>query len=398
MRTDLPHVLTLTDTIGHGGAERIAVEIALGTDPERFRRTVCVSRSLQGDPESLQNRDRLVRAGVTVLELDRGGRADLAAWRRLAGYIRRERVDVVHAHKFGSNVWGAILGRSLRVPVVVGHEHTWSFEGQPVRRLLDRWVVAAGSDAVVAVSNADRRRMIAVVGMPADRVVLIPNGIAPRTPEDPGALRRELGLAPDAPVIALVAVLRPQKAIDVMLDALAIVRRTRPSAHLVVAGPGDPSALRAQARRLGVAEGVSLLGPRGDIADILAAADVGALSSDFEGSPLVVLEYMAAGLPVVATAVGGVPDMVVDGESGLLVAPRDPDALAGALTRVLGHPELARRLGAAGRARQERVFSNRAMIEQVLALYARLLAAQGAGARVRAGAGEDPAGARTPVA
>lgn len=374
--TPKPHILTLTDVVGLGGAERIAEDLSVLADPERFRRSLCVTRPTGDVPGSDASLARLRDAGVDVVFLERRHRFDIRPLARLA-QLRHGRVDVIHAHKFGSNVWAALLGHALGVPVVVAHEHTWSFEGQLGRRLADRHLVARFSDAVIAVSEADRARMVAEVGMPAGRVVLIHNGIAECEGGNGLAVRRELGLAPGAPVLLQTATLRPQKAVEVMIAATALLRRVHPDVRLLVAGEGDVGRLQAVAAAEGVADAVSLLGPRTDVADLRAAATVGVLSSDFEGMPLAVLEYMAAGLPVVATAVGGLPEIVRDGETGFLVAPRDPAALAERIGRLLADPALARDMGERGRRRQEEQFSSDAMVAAVTGLYARLLAAKG---------------------
>jgi glycosyltransferase involved in cell wall biosynthesis len=369
-----PHVLTLTDVVGRGGAEAVAEELSVHADPERFDRSLCVTRPTAHVAGADASLARLRDAGVEVVFLERRGRLDVRPFGRLLSLLRDRPVDVVHAHKFGSNVWAALLGHTAGVPVVIAHEHTWSFEGQPVRRLADRHLVARLSDAVIAVSEADRRRMVAEVGMPGDRVVLIRNGIDGAPGGDGQQVRRELGLAPGVPVLLQTATLRPQKAVEVMIAATGILRRTHPDARLLVAGGGDVARLHDVAAAQGVADAVLLLGPRVDVADLLAAASVGVLSSDFEGMPLAVLEYMAAGLPVVATAVGGVPEIVREGETGFLVAPRDPAALAERVSRLLDDPELARDMGERGRRRQREAFSRQAMVGAVTALYERLLA------------------------
>lgn len=371
------HVLTLTDVVGRGGAEAVAEELCVQADPALFRRSLCVTRPTAQVPGADASLARLRDAGVEVMFLERSQRFDLRPLGRLAAHVRGHGVDVIHAHKFGSNVWAALLGRALGVPVVIAHEHTWSFEGQRGRRLIDRHVVARFCDAVIAVSEADRRRMVAEVGMPADRVSLIHNGVAGYAGGDGESIRRELGLSDAAPVLVQTATLRPQKAVEVMIAATALVRRTHPDVRLLVAGEGDTAALLQVASAHGVGDAVSLLGPRGDVPDLLAAASVGVLSSDFEGMPLAVLEYMAAGLPVVATDVGGVPEIVHDGETGFLVAPRDPPALAERIGRLLDDPALARAMGERGRHRQQEAFSREAMVGAVTALYLRLLAANG---------------------
>ncbi len=366
-----PHVLTLTDSILIGGAERLAMDLTRGTQPERFRRTICVTRRMAHGSQVYAAADipALREEGVEVLELDRVSRVDLWGWLRLIRYLRSEEVDVIHAHKFGSNVWAAVLGRLCGVPVIIAHEHTWSFEGQRLRRWLDRRIVARLSDVVIAVSEADRKRMVEIVGMPPERVVLIENGIRASPVGDGEAVRRSVGIVRDTPVLVSVSVLRPQKALDVMIHALAILRRSRPEVRLLIAGQGDHEALSALVHELALEQAVTFLGFRRDVHNVLAAGDIAVSSSDFEGSPLAVMEYMAAGLPVVATAVGGVPRLVENERTGLLVPRRDPQALARALERLLDDRVLARAMGERGRERQQREFSFDATLREVQALY-----------------------------
>jgi glycosyltransferase involved in cell wall biosynthesis len=393
-----PHVLTLVDQVGPGGAEHVAEEILLGLDPDRFRRSVCITRSTETSPNDAteMSLSRLRNAGVEVISLDRGSRLDVAPMVRLGRLLSSGQVDLVHAHKFGSNVWGAALGHLGHVPVVISHEHTWSFEGQIARRLIDRHIVSRFSDTVIAVSQADRRRMISIVGMPNERVTLIPNGIPQPRPLHAASVRANFGIADDAPLLAQTAVLRPQKAIVTMLEAMVVVHERQPAARLLVLGPGDPSALQARAAELGVTDAVSFIGQRDDVDDILAAADMGVLSSEFEGMPLAILEYMAAGLPVVSTGVGGVPEIVCEGQTGLLVPRGDSRALAEGIGRLIADPELAREMGLNGRRRQRERFSAAAMIREITALYERLLGAAGIYVPPRVGVGE-PSLAKPPA-
>lgn len=372
------HVLAITDSLGTGGAEQIVLSLNLALDPERFQRTVCVSRDPtyldpSGEYDTPGRLACLRDHGVALVMLRRQSSFNVLEWLRLIRFIRAHRVDVIHTHKFGSNFWGAVVGRLARVPVVIAHEHTWSFEGQPLRRFIDRRVIGRLADAVIAVSAADRRRMIEVVGIPADRVVFIPNGIQPLSVGDGPALRREAGVPPRAPALVAVANLRPQKALDVLLRAVSLVRRRFPDAYLLLAGGGDRAPLEALAAELGISAAVVFLGMRFDVENVLAAGDIAVSSSDFEGSPLAAMEYLAAGLPVVATEVGGMPDLVRHGENGLLVPRRDPEALAGAISELLGDPARAREMGERGRELQRKEFSLDAMVQRVQDLYVELL-------------------------
>lgn len=366
------HVVTLVNRLTRlGGAEQLAMEVSMRLDPMRFERTLCVTRPERADQGAA---DELEAAGVRLLRLERRGSFHLTAWWPLVAFLRRKRVDVIHAHMFSSNLWGTLIGRLAGVPVIVAHEHTWSFEGQPLRRFLDRNVIGRGSDALLAVSGEDRRRMIDVERLDPDDVRLLPNGITPLPPVRHD-VRAELGIAPGDPVLGTVAVLRPQKALDDLVRAVAQLITEFPRLRVLIAGDGqERGSLERLARELGVAGAVSLLGPRNDVPDVLAALDITVSSSRFEGSPLAIMEYMAAAKPVVATRVGGVPDLIEDGTHGLLVEPRDPDALAQAIGRLLRDPAEARRMGAQGRERQRQEFDLDVMVGRIEALYLELLA------------------------
>lgn len=367
-------VLTLVDkpTVT-GGAERLAAVVAMKLDPARFESVLCASR--RTDEPLLDS--ELEEAGIGVLALGRRSKLDLLAWRPLVSHLR-DGVDVVHAHMFGSNVWGTVLGRLSGVPVVVAHEHTWSFQGRPLRRFLDRELVSRLADVFVAVSGEDRRKMIEVEGVDPAKIRLIPNGIPSPANGGVGDVRADLGIEPGAPVLGVVCELRAQKALEVLFEAAAILLSEFPTLKVLVAGDGPERArLEEASQRLGVEDAVLLLGIRRDVPAVLAAVDVAVLCSDYEGSPLSVMEYMAAGKPVVSTRVGGVPELVEEGVHGLLVEPRDPAALAEAVARLLRDPALAKRLGAQGRERQQREFSLEAMVRRIEDLYEELWLASG---------------------
>jgi glycosyltransferase involved in cell wall biosynthesis len=319
---------------------------------------------------------------VRTLTLDRTSRVDLLAWRPLISALRRERPDILHCHMFGSNISGAILGRLTGIPVVIAHEHVWSFEGQAIRRLLDREVIGKYADAFLTVSRETRQQMIEVEDLDPKIVRILPNGIPPLPAPSGHDVRKELGLARDEPVIGTVSLFRPQKALDVLIRSVPLVARDIPSLKVVIVGAGpEETRLRALVKELGLGRIVRFTGPRSNVADFLAIFDIALLSSDYEGTPLSVIEYMAAGKPVVATRVGGVPDLVEDGVHGLLVAPRDTEALARAVVRLLRDPSLRARMGVAARARQQREFSIDVTLDQLQLLYKELFRASGRGRR-----------------
>jgi glycosyltransferase involved in cell wall biosynthesis len=292
--------------------------------------------------------------------------------------LRDEGFHVLHAHKFGSNLWGSIVGRASRVPVIVAHEHSWSYEGQPVRRILDGHVIGRLADVVVAVSTRDRERMTSVEGIPASKTLYIPNAFVRRPHVAPGGdLRAELGLSPSASVVATLAMLRPEKRLDVMIEAFTSVSRQLDDAHLVIGGGGPmKDEWAALAARLGVGDRVHWLGTREDVEGVLEAADVAALSSEREGMPLFAFECMATRTPLVATDVGGLRDVFPGGQGALLVPPGDPDAFAAALLELLRSPDRRRAMADAAYERMPEFSAERAA-ERVGELYERLLAARG---------------------
>ncbi len=374
-------VVTFVDFLScFGGAEHLALLIATRLDPDRFDSILCVSRwPLTGpwkdDPSASPALDMLEASPARFLPLKRRRKVDIAALARLERFLRRERVDVLHSHKFGSNVWGTLVGRIARVPVVLAHEHTWSYEGQPLRRFLDRELIARGATRFIAVSREDRRRMSEVEGIDPARTLFIPNGVL-SSPEPTGRdVRAELGIPATAPVVGTVGVLRPQKALHVMVRALARLRGRWPQIRLLIVGDGPERAgLQALATELGILDAVSFLGHRSDVPDVLRAIDVAVSCSDFEGSPLAVMEYMDAALPIVATAVGGVPDLIEPGVHGLLVPRGDPVALADAIAQALAEPERAREMGARARERRRSEFDIDTLVRRLEALYLELLA------------------------
>ncbi|MCB0881602.1 MAG: glycosyltransferase [Thermoleophilia bacterium] len=347
-------VVMLVESVYGGGAERFTVGLSRALSARGEHVVVCASRGAGRNREPIAH-----ETGVDVLMLGRTRMVSPVAWARLVRYLRRHRVDVLHSHMYGSNVWAPILGRLGGVPVVVATEHSWTYEGQRIRKLLDRFWVGRGVDAFVAVSPEDARRMAEIEKVPAGKIRMIPTGLL-RDPDDlasaPATVRDELGLGRGVPVVGAVGHLRPMKAIDVLVDAFARVLERVPDAHLIIAGDGPlrPD-IEAQIAALGVGARVHLLGVREDVPAVLASSDVVAMPSDSEGSPIALIEAMTAGRAVVATRVGGVPAILDEGRCGVLVPPRDPAALADAVESLLADPQRAARLGrvAATRARGE---------------------------------------------
>jgi glycosyltransferase involved in cell wall biosynthesis len=359
---------------GGGGAERVARDQLVELDPKRFERVLFVSRPPEpGDPTGEAVVADLRRRGVAVHFLKRRFKYDALAWWPMFQALRRERTDVLHAHSFGQNAWASVIGRLTRVPAVIAHEHNWAFTGRAVRPVIDREVIARCASAMVVVSQEARRRMIEVERIAPERLVFLPNGIRALPPGDGDAVRTELGIGRDDPVIGTVCILRAEKAIDVLVRAAALLVRDFPRLRVLIVGDGDERAsVEALVKQLGLEERVLLTGARTDVPDVLAALDVAVLSSDYEGIPLSLLEFMDAGKPIVATNVGGVPEVIENGVHGVLVPPRDEAALAAAVGRLLQDRDAARDMGARAQARCRHEFSLARTVERLQQLYERL--------------------------
>ena len=370
-------VLSLLDTLRPGGAERVAVTIAARIDRERYEPMVCVSRGSACPPLA----DVLEAADVPIVMLERQHRVAFWNWRRLLALLRRERIDIVHAHMFGSNVWGTALGRAAGVPVVVAHEHSWSFERDRIRYALDRELIARGADAFVAVSEQDRTRMVELERIPARKIRVIRNGIPPLEPPR-SDLRAELGLSTRTPLVGTLTVLRPEKGLDVLVEAAARLVPRMPQLRVVIAGVGpDEARVRDAIRASSLERNVLLIGFRTDVAAVLDALDVVVFSSDREGSPLAVIESMAAGKAIVATAVAGISELLLHEQHALLVPPRDSEALADAVACLLRDRALAADLGTRARERQRARFDVDSTVQAFEDLYEQLYAASPRGRR-----------------
>jgi glycosyltransferase involved in cell wall biosynthesis len=213
--------------------------------------------------------------------------------------------------------------------------------------------------------------MISAEGINPSKIVVIPNGIIEAAHEDVSPVRSELNLPTDAITLACVGV-RREKRVERVIEALDLLRGAHPNLVLLVIGDyqSELDRLRGEARRRDLSDRVLFLGERHDVRSLLALTDIAVLASDREGSPLAVLEYMAAGCAIVATRVGGIPGMIRDGTEGVLVSPGDAGALADTIGKLAGDPVRRNELGSAARARQAQDFSLTAVVRQTSELYA----------------------------
>lgn len=367
-------VMHVVFSLEPGGMEFGVVKLVNGLDPRRVQSAICSttpSVALKG----------LVSASVPVHQLNRRNGNDVRLIWALQRLFRRERPDVVHTHGWGTLLEGMLAARLAGVPAVVHGEHG-TLQLKRHQRWLQRqaWLSA---DRVLSVSSRLAERMTSEMRLPAERVTTIRNGVdLTRFSSTSRSVAREtLEIPAEALVFGTVGRLVPVKDHGTLLEAFARVTKDGIDAFLLISGEGPLRApLLARAQELGVHDRVRFLGHRRDVETVLAALDVFVLSSVSEGLSNTILEAMASGLPVVATRVGGADELVLDGETGLLVSPAAPDAMAATLRRLAADEGGRRSMGTAARHRVEREFALSAMVERYETLYVDLARLNSGGA------------------
>jgi glycosyltransferase involved in cell wall biosynthesis len=355
--------LLLVDSLDVGGAERHVADLALALEHEGHKPEVACSVA---GPLSA----RLDGAGVPVRPLVGRlvkRRASAAYAHRLRRLVRGGRFVLVHAHVYASTVAAAVATLGAGIPLVVT-EHTEATWQGPGARLLNGWVCRRAG-RVIAVSNAIRRRAIERDRVPPERVTVVPNAVAPAAAPDHSPPDLPDGLC-GRPLVGVVARHQPEKGVQTFLKAAARVALRFPETRFPIIGDGPlRGELELLAERVGLSGRAFFLGFRSDASSIMRSLDVLVVPSRTEGSPLVTLEAMAAGVPVLASAVGGIPDQIRHESEGLLVPPGDPVALSDALLRLLEDPGFARALGEAGSLRAATEFGYATMLRRIEAVY-----------------------------
>ena len=369
-------VLHLLSTLQRGGTEMALLRLLPRMDPAAWTFRVAW---LHGPGDLAAEFEQVCGAPPQPFGLR--FKADLAVLPRLVGWMRRERIDLIQTHMDLADYYGAAAARLLGVRLVSIRQNADEFRTRrtwkrPPFLLLEHLSYAA-ADAVIAVSDGLVEFLARAEGLPRHKTVVIPNGVDPtiamRAPHREAA-RRSLQLPAAIPLIGAVGRLAEQKGHRDLLRALPDIRAEFPAAQVVIAGEGpERQHLEAEVLRLGVGDAVRFLGHRGDVAALLAAIDLFAFPSLWEGMPMALLEAMAMAKPLVAARGVGVDDLVTDGVHGLLVAPRDPAGLAAAARRLLRDPQAAAGLGEAARRRVLDRYTLGRIAADVDRLYRRVL-------------------------
>jgi glycosyltransferase involved in cell wall biosynthesis len=356
--------LLVVDSLEVGGAERHVVDLAVAL--RRKGHGVTVACSATGGLSDLLDGanvpvrvllDRLVKRRVSVTYA-----------RGLRRLVREQRFDLVHAHIYASAAASALATVGTGVPLVVTEHTEGAWQGRHAR-LLSR-LIYRRARSVIAVSSPIRGRLLERDGVPPEKISFIPNAVISASGRKPGTTSTLPDERREGPLVGVVARLQPEKGVANFLKAAARVSAACPAARFLVVGDGPlREELLRLADRLGLRERVRFLGHRADARELVGLLDVLVVPSLTEGTPLIVLEAMAAGVPLVASAVGGVTDQVRHGKEGLLIPPGDATALGDALLELLQDPDRAHRLGEAGRRRADSVFSHAAMVRKIEGVY-----------------------------
>ena len=368
-------VFYFVDSFEIGGTETQAVELALRMSQGGHAVTM---GALQAKGPLL---DRLRGSAVAVEQFYPRGGLDstrgLLEVLRLSRYLRRHRFDVVHTHDLWSNLMGVVAAKLARVPAIVSSQRDLSHDVwyQGARRAwlrrIQKW-----SDVVLVNSGAIGDDLVSRDGFNPARIRVIHNGVEVARFRGDRGLRQTLFPSLDAcKLIVLVGNMHTDvKGQDVLIAAAPAVLREFPDTRFVLVGDGvRRHVFEEMATEAGVKNHFLWLGRRADVADILACCDLAVLPSRAEGFPNAVLEYLAAGLPTIATRVGGIPELIEDGVTGVLVAPEDPSALSSAILSLLRAPGNARCIAVSGHESAVQKYSFERMLGEVEALYTELL-------------------------
>jgi glycosyltransferase involved in cell wall biosynthesis len=375
-------IVMATESVAFGGVEMALLQIVERLDPQEFEISVFLPRD-----EALGSLvERLRQAGSAVVEAPRKyGKYDPLFALALRNHIRARRAPLVHLHQ--SHIYGfehvVALLRASGVPVILATEQNGPYEAprlERARRLLKRWNCRM-LDGTFVVSVALQRLLVEEFGAAPRDVWLLGNSVDTHRFHagiDALEARRELGAPEDVPVFFTAARLEHQKGLEYLIRAAAILLRDFPAGRFWIAGTGSlRESLQSLAQSCGVSHAVTFLGFRSDLPSLIAASNVFVLPSLYEGLPLTILEAMATGRPVVATRVGGTPDVVHDGQTGLLVEPADVEGLAAAMSRLLREPALARTMATQGAVLARDGYGIDAAVASIAGRYRSALAKKG---------------------
>lgn len=360
--------MQITHDLNIGGLQRVVVDLARNIDKERFDVSVCALR--EGGPLERE----LLDDGIPVIKLsDDRKRVDYLTFWRLYRVFRAMRPSIVHTHNTQPFLEGTLAAVLAGVPSVIHTDHGRRFPDKTrymtAERIMSRFV-----RRIVAVSEATKHDLVRYEKIPEAKIMVVANGIDERKyglPGDRNGKRRELGIAPEAgPLIGWCGRLAPEKGLADLISAVALMTKDFPNLLLLIVGEGElETSLRQKVHERNLGRWIRFVGPRSDVPEIMVLLDLFVLPSLREGLPLVLLEAMAASLPIVATDVGGNANAVVDGINGLIVKPGDPDGLVAAMNRLLSDKAMQETCAKNSLKLFHQCFGLRKMLDEYEAIY-----------------------------
>ncbi|HRZ87025.1 MAG TPA: glycosyltransferase [bacterium] len=364
-------VLLLALNSSVGGTEKMVLELAAGLDRSRFEPCIC---TLVGDGTLVRE---AIRRGMPAYDLEMSGPLDIRILPKLLRLLRERDIAVLHTFLYHANILGRLLGRYAKIPVIISTQRSTDPWRTWYHRLADRWT-AGLADAIISNSQSGKERLTAVERIAGEKISVVRNGI--RLDVDAalrrGAEVRQLrGIGSGDIIIGTVANLKEAKGLETLIDAVAILQNDMPDARAMIVGHGPLlHRLRARVRRRGMTNRIIFAGLQADAVGYCAAFDLYVQPSRWEGTPVALMEAMALGKPVIASAVGGIPEIVADGKDGMLVPAGRPDELSAAIAALINDPARAAALGKSAREKMEREFTVKRMVHETERIYDALIA------------------------
>jgi glycosyltransferase involved in cell wall biosynthesis len=360
-------VLHVIDTTGPGGAETVFIEMCARLNPERYKSVVVITGIGWVH-------DELLRRGIQPVIIPTMKSFDIQYLRKLRAVVRRHKVDLIQSHLFGSNVYSSIVGIVTRTPVVSTFHGSVDISANERLKWLKFALLNSGSAKIVFVSNYLKRAISQLARVSSDKAVIIYNGVDTQRfcPGRDLQLRRALGISDSDFLVGAIGNIRISKAYDILLQAAALLSRESIQCKFVIIGEGRghlQKELLALRKTLGLEQDVFFLGFRADTQEIFNNLDAFVLSSTTEGFSISTIEAMASGVPVIATKSGGPQEILVDGDTGLLVESKSPAAIAEAIQRLEADLVLRKILAEKGLRHVREKFSIDAMVNSYDQLY-----------------------------
>lgn len=362
-------VLQVINSLEIGGAERVAANIAANLDAALYE-SVIITIDKLGPFRSL-----LDKSGIEYMSLEKGPGNKPSIFFKIAREIKKRKIDIITTHNYGALYYGGVGGWLASVRRVLHVDHARAFPGE--KKIISEKLLSRLTYKVIAVSNELKQNLIQYEGIPAEHIDIILNGIDEReyaVDVDRAEKSREIGISSGKTVLGVCVRLVEEKGLTYLLDALSILKDRQYDFQVIIAGDGPlRGELERKAMSLGLCEQVRFLGARMDINELNKIIDIYVLASLREGLPLCILEAMAAQCAIVATSVGGVPDVISSQDNGLLVPPRQPREMADAIQYLIDNPHIRKGFGQRSYELFKEQYSARKMAEHYSEYYRRMM-------------------------